>query len=174
MRQGGRSVHFDESAYRQLRGQVYRLAYRHLGDHSASEDIVQESFVRLAQYRTDSIRNIRGMLRRIASNLIIDSSRSRARRAEEDLSQGIEAVTDEPSQEQALLLRERMQQVSDVLAQMPPLRRQVFIMRRLHGMSAKDVAAALSISPAAVDQHVARALLALHNGLSIMNSDKAA
>lgn len=167
-------MHFDESAYRQLRGQVYRLAYRHLRDHSASEDIAQESFVRLAQYRTDSIRNISGMLRRIASNLIVDSSRSRTRRAEVDLSQGNEAVADEPSQEVALLQRERMQQVSEVLAQMPPLRRQAFTMRRVHGMSAKDVAAALSISPAAVDQHVARALLTLHSGLSVMNSDKAA
>jgi RNA polymerase sigma factor (sigma-70 family) len=167
-------VHFDESAYRRLRGQVYRLAYRHLRDHSESEDIVQESFVRLAQYRTDSIQNTGGMLRRIASNLIIDSSRSRTRRAEVDLVQGIEVAADEPSQEGALLLRERIEQVSEVLAQMPPLRRQAFTMRRLHGMSAKDVAAALSISPAAVDQHVARALLTLHSGLSIMNSDKAA
>jgi RNA polymerase sigma factor (sigma-70 family) len=167
-------VHFDESAYRQLRGQVYRLAYRHLRDHSASEDIVQESFVRLAQYRTESVRNTGGMLRRIASNLIIDSSRSRTRRAEVDLSQGNEAMADEPSQEMALLQRERMAQVAEVLAQMPPLRRQAFTMRRLHGMSAKDVAAALSISPAAVDQHVARAVLSLHNGLSVMNSDKAA
>jgi RNA polymerase sigma-70 factor (ECF subfamily) len=52
---------------------------------------------------------------------------------------------------------------------MPPQRREVFIMRRLHGMSAKEVGAALKISPAAVDAHVARAVLALHKEMAALD-----
>lgn len=160
----GRRVHFDEVAYRRYREDVYRLAYRHLRDHSASEDVVQDSFLRLAGYSANPILNMGGMLRKIARNLIVDSARFRARRAEEALPAAQDISTDEPSAENTLLHRERMERVSQILEQMPPLRREVFIMRRLHGMSAKAVAKALSISPAAVDTHVARAVLALHKG----------
>ncbi|MXO64310.1 RNA polymerase sigma factor [Altericroceibacterium endophyticum] len=157
----------DESAYRLFRGDVYRLAYRKLGDHSASEDIVHDSFLRFAQYRKEAVGNVGGMLHRIASNLIIDRVRNAKRRAEDALPQdGMEIAGDEPSQEQALIDRERMDQASRILDQMPPMRREVFIMRRLHGMSAKEVGAAMAISPAAVDAHVARAVLALHRGFS--------
>lgn len=167
-------MQFDESAYRQFRGDVYRLAYRRLRDHSASEDIVQDSFLRLANYKSNSVANIGGMLRKIAKNLIVDCARFRTRRSEEALSPEQDISTDEPSAESRLLHKERMGQVSEILAQLPPLRRQVFIMRRLHGMSAKEVGAALSITPAAVDTHVARAVLALHKGLSSLNADEVA
>ncbi|WP_159978898.1 MULTISPECIES: RNA polymerase sigma factor [unclassified Novosphingobium] len=162
-------MNFDESVYRLCRREVYRFAYRHLGDHSASEDIVQDSFVRLAQYRTGTIANMGGMLRTIARNLIVDHARFRTRRSEDALAGGMDAPAEYPSQEQIMLHRERMEQVSEILAQMPAQRREVFIMRRLHGMSAKEVAAALAISPAAVDTHVARAVLALHKGMATLD-----
>jgi RNA polymerase sigma factor (sigma-70 family) len=161
-------LNFDESVYRLFRRDVYRFAYRHLGDHVASEDVVQDSFVRLAQYRTDTVANMGGMLRTIARNLIIDHTRFRKRRAEDALPEGMEAPADEPSQEHVLLQRERMEQVLSILAGMPEQRREAFTMRRLHGMSAKEAAAALGISPAAVDTHVARAVLALHKGMAAL------
>lgn len=167
-------MQFDESAYRRFRGDVYRLAYRRLRDHSASEDVVQDSFLRLANYPSHSIANIGGMLRKIARNLIVDLARFRTRQPGESLDPEQDIQADEPSAENRLLHRERIAQVSEVLAQMPPLRRRVFIMRRLHGMSAKEVGAALSITPAAVDTHVARAVLALHKGLSSLNVDETA
>ncbi len=159
---------FDESAYRLFRGDVYRLAYQRLGDHSASEDIVQDSFLRLASYPKEAVGNVGGMLNRIARNLIIDRARFHKRKAEEALPDGMDFPVEEPTQEDALIDRERMEQVSHILDEMPPMRREVFIMRRLHGMSSKDVGAAMSISPAAVDAHVARAVLALHRGVSAL------
>ncbi|WP_448664010.1 RNA polymerase sigma factor [Sphingomonas sp. CJ20] len=159
-------MNLDESMYRLFRREVYRFAYRHLGDHSASEDVVQDSFVRLAQYRAGTVANLGGMLRTIAHNLIVDQTRFHKRRAEEAMSDATDVAAEVPSQEQVLLQRERMQQVSEILARLPEQRRQVFIMRRLHGMSAKEVAAALAISPAAVDTHVARAVIALHRGMA--------
>ncbi|KPL68458.1 hypothetical protein SZ64_10235 [Erythrobacter sp. SG61-1L] len=151
-----------------FRGDIYRLAYQKLGDHSASEDIVQDSFLRLAQYRQGGVGNVGGLLRRIASNLIVDRARLQKRKPEEALPEGRDFPGEEPSQEAVLIDKERMEQVSEILDQMPPMRREVFIMRRLHGMSAKEVGAALSISPAAVDAHVARAVLVLHRGMSAL------
>lgn len=73
-----------------------------------------------------------------------------------------------------MVQRERMQTVSDIIDAMPPQRRQVFIMRRLHGMSAKDVAAQLDISPSAVDAHVARAVLTLHRAMASLDEHETA
>ncbi|PEQ13107.1 hypothetical protein B2G71_08570 [Novosphingobium sp. PC22D] len=148
---------------------MYRLARRRLDDHFASEDVVQDSFLRLAQYRPGSIANTGAMLRRIASNLIIDQVRFHRHRAEETPAQDFEPAGDEPSHEQVLLQRERLEQVSRILDRMPEQRREVFIMRRLHGMSAKEVGAALRISPAAVDAHVARAVLSLHKEIAALD-----
>lgn len=167
-------MHFDDSVYRRFRGEVYRFAYRHLGDHSASEDIVQDSFVRLAQYGPGSIANTGGMLRKIVRNLIVDRTRSHRHRTEVSLPETIEIAADEPSPERRLLARERVEHVTEALDKMTALRRKVFIMRRLHGMSAKEVAAALSISPAAVDAHVARAVLDLHKAMSARDGQRAA
>ncbi|WP_137681336.1 RNA polymerase sigma factor [Aurantiacibacter suaedae] len=160
-------MELDELSYRLFRCYVYRLAYRKLGDHSASEDIVQDSFLRFAQYPREAVGNVGGLLHRIANNLIIDRARSNRRRAEDALPEdGMEIPGEEPSQEQVLIDKQRLEQASRILDQMPPLRRQVFILRRLHGMSSKEVGAAMSISPAAVDSHVARAVLALHRGFA--------
>ncbi|MCJ2185780.1 RNA polymerase sigma factor [Novosphingobium beihaiensis] len=161
-------MEFDETAYRSFRKELYRHARNRLGDHFASEDVVQDCFLRVAQYRPGSIANMGALLRRIANNLIVDQTRFRRRRAEDVPAQDFEVPDDEPSHEQVLLHRERMEQVSQILDRMPPQRREVFVMRRLHGMSAKEVGAALKISPAAVDAHVARAVLALHKEMAAL------
>ncbi|CUS45641.1 MAG: RNA polymerase sigma factor [Pseudomonadota bacterium] len=151
----------DDAGYRQLRAEAYRQIYRQLRDHDAAEDLVQDSLLRLFRYQ-GKIANIGAMVRVIAGNLIRDHVRSRARRAEEPLPAEFEIAAEEPRVDTALLHRERVGLVEDILAGMTPLRREIFLRRRLHGQSAKEVAAALGITPAAVDTHVARAVLVLH------------
>ncbi|BBC74271.1 conserved hypothetical protein [Altererythrobacter sp. B11] len=159
-------MEFNETAYRSFRKELYQLARSRLGDHAASEDVVQDCFLRLARYQPGSIANIAAMLRRIANNLIIDQARAHRHHADEQAGNDFDPPADEPSQEHLLIQRERMEQVSRILDLMPAQRREVFLMRRLHGMSAKEVGAALHISPAAVDTHVARAVLTLHKELA--------
>ena len=161
-------MNFDETTYRLLRGEVYAQAYRRLGDHHASEDIVQDSFLKLSKYRAGALANVGAMVSTIARNLIVDHVRSNRRQTHSPLSDEPEMATEAPSQEHVLLHRERAEQVSAIIAGMPEQRRKVFIMRRLHGKSAKEVASELNISSAAVDTHVARAVLALHKEMSIL------
>ncbi|MCJ2183483.1 RNA polymerase sigma factor [Novosphingobium sp. 1949] len=166
-------MQFDERVYRQLRSEVYGFAYRQLGDHATSEDVVQDSFVRLAGYAPDTVHNLGGMLRRIARNLIIDHARLRRRRGEEAVADDFDMPCPQPSQEEAMVQRERVKTVSRIIEAMPPQRRQVFVLRRLHGLSAKEVAARLDITPGAVDAHVARAVLALHRGMTAQDEQDA-
>lgn len=129
---------------------------------------MQDSFLKLAKYRAGALANVGAMMSTIARNLIVDHVRSNRRQAHTPISNEPEIATEAPSQEHVLLHRERAEQVSAIIARMPEQRRTVFIMRRLHGKSAKEVASALNISSAAVDTHVARAVLALHKEMSLL------
>lgn len=156
----------DEADYRQHRDDAYRLVYARLRDRAASEDVVQDSFLRVLRYRGGAIGSLGALVRTIAINLIRDHARSKNRRAEDALRDDFEIASDASSPEEVLLHRERVRMIAKIVDDMPPLRRDVFLRRRLHGESARHVAAALSISPAAVDAHVARAILTLHKAMA--------
>ena len=156
----------DESDYRLHRDDMYRLVYARVRDHAVAEDVVQESFLRVLRYPRGGIANVGALVRTIASNLIRDHARTRRRHAEEPLSETFDIASDAPSAETALIDQERAALVARIVDEMPPLRREVFVRRRLHGESARAVATALGLTPAAVDAHVARAVLALHNAMT--------
>ncbi|QPH39311.1 RNA polymerase sigma factor [Pedobacter endophyticus] len=50
------------------------------------------------------------------------------------------------------------QQLDVILGCLPPTRKQVFLLNRLHGYSYKEIAEKLSISPRTVEKHIALAL----------------
>lgn len=155
----------ENADYRQLREDAYRLVYRQIRDHAAAEDVVQDSFLRLSRYQ-GTIGNLGAMVRVIATNLMRDRARILGRRAEDPLPETYELAAGLPSAEESLLHREQVGMVERILQDMPPLRREVFLRRRLRGESAREVAQALEITPAAVDTHVARAVLALHKAMA--------
>lgn len=161
-------MHFDETIYRLFSRNIYVQAYRRLDDHGDSEDVVQNSFMRLSAYRADSIANVGAMLQTIARNLILDHARTAGRYIYNAPLPDHDIPTPEPSQEHVMLQRERVEQVVAIIDRMPEMRRTVFIMRRLHGKSAKEVAGEMNISAAAVDSHVARAVLILHKEMSAL------
>lgn len=156
----------DESDYRLHRDDMYRLVYARVRDHAVAEDVVQESFLRVLRYPRGGIANVGAMVRAIAANLIRDHARARRRHGEEPLPEAFDIASDAPSAETTLIDRQRAALVARVIDEMPPLRRDVFLRRRLHGQSARAVATELAITPAAVDAHVARAILALHKAMA--------
>ena len=145
---------------------LLRYVGRRVGDVALTEDIVQEAFARYLAYEAKSdstISNVGGLLRRIALNLTRDYFR-RARHIQSvELSD--ELVCPQPNAQRQLEAREMVEIVANVFKLMPRLRREVFIRRRVHGASSREVAEALSLTVGAVDTHVARAVLDLHRAL---------
>ncbi len=56
---------------------------------------------------------------------------------------------------------QKLEQLEKILQQMPPLRRQVFIMRRLQGKSRETIAQELNMNIEAVKKHITRATLSI-------------
>ena len=156
-------MRIDNSEWSGHRGDLLRYLGRRMDDATLREDIVQEAIVRFLTYQARpgiTVANAAGLLRRISLDLTRDHFRRAGRARDVELSDDLPCP--QPGIQQQLEQRQLLEIVTNVVKAMPRLRREVFFLRRVEGQSSKEVAAALGISPGAVDTHIARAVLDLH------------
>lgn len=147
------------------RNSLYYFILKRVRDPWISEDLAQETLTRLLQYsRSQPVDDTQALGFQIATNLVRDHFRALKRGDIQPLSEDL--VCETPAQEQVSIDRQRVAAFSRALASMPPLRRDVFVRRRLHGESYAEISAALQLSHAAVEKHVVRALHWLHQEMS--------
>jgi RNA polymerase sigma-70 factor (ECF subfamily) len=159
----------DESALQELLlrywESVVRVASQFLGSWDAAEDVAQETFIRLWERRQDwgLEGSVRGLLFRIARNAAIDAHRKRS--ADERASaRAPEPVPSQPPDE-VTAQRELEAVINRALEALPERRREVFILVRHHGLSYKEAAEALELSPQTVANHMSLALADLRTHL---------
>ena len=161
----GRAPVTDLASLRAQRRDLYQFIVRRTRDPATAEDLVQETFERLLAYeRARTIADRAALGYRIALNLVRDHFRRVQRRPAEALDDDIPCEA--PAPEQILMHRQKVEVFGKALDAMPPLRRDVFIRRRLHGQSLRQIAEDLSLSEAAVEKHVVRALEQLHREIA--------
>lgn len=174
----------DDSAFEAIVGRfqsrVFRLACRLTSDTDAS-DVLQETFLQvyrhLSSFRGES--QFGTWVYRIAANAALMHRRASARRPAESLdlflprfdAEGRHAATPAElqvaSRADELLDREFLAaKARDVIARLPELYRDAFVLRDLEEMSTADVAHALGVDPSTVRQRVHRARLMLRGYLS--------
>ncbi|MFN2445830.1 MAG: sigma-70 family RNA polymerase sigma factor [Vicinamibacterales bacterium] len=174
----------DDSAFEAIverhQARVFRLACRLTSDTDAP-DVLQETFLQvyrhLPSFRGES--QFGTWLYRIASNAALMHLRACARRPAESLdvflprfdAQGMHAATPAELQVAAradeLLDRQFLAaKAREVVARLPDLYRDAFVLRDLEEMSTADVARALGVESATVRQRVHRARLMLRGYLS--------
>jgi RNA polymerase sigma-70 factor (ECF subfamily) len=169
-----------ETLVDRYQARVFRLACRLTSDTDAP-DILQETFLQayrhLSAFRGES--QFRTWLYRIASNAALMHRRARARRPTEPLddflprfgADGRHVATPEELQVAACadeLIDRRVlaEQAREMIARLPDLYRDAFVLRDLEEMPTADVAQVLGIEPAAVRQRVHRARLMLRGYLN--------
>lgn len=135
---------------------------RQVRDSALSEDIVQEAYLRLLTFEAkpeNTVTNAPALLRRISLNLVRDHFRRTVHAPIVELTDATPCP--QPTVDQQIERRQLIELVAGILKKMPRLRREVFIARRVHGQSAREVAEAFGLSPSAVSNHVARAMFDL-------------
>ncbi len=142
-----------------------RFVAGRMRDRDESEDIVQETYVRLYSYRrTRAVADVGAFCFAVARNLVHDHFRRR-----QALPPSAELVDDIvcplPGAEEVLDYRQRVGILVRALKVMPPLRREIFLRRRLDGVAGTTIAADLGMSIAAVEKHCTRALADLRIAL---------
>jgi RNA polymerase sigma-70 factor, ECF subfamily len=134
-----------------------------------AEDLVQETYLRIANYPDpNAIDNPRAFFFRIADNLALDHLRKRAVRdrftvrdinSEKEVSRAAASHALEPVV--AVNAIQQLERLEQLIADLPPIRQQVFLLSRVEGLNYKAIALKLGISERTVENHVYKALKTL-------------
>jgi len=144
---------------------LLRLAQRIVGTTPAAEDVTQSLWFRVQRIEDDPpILNKRAYLYRLATNLATDHARANQRHEElfEAADPPADVPSEMPSAERRMLDRERLRRFEAALEELPLRCRQVFVLRRIDGLPANEVAARLGITVNAVAKHVRIAVRHCH------------
>jgi RNA polymerase sigma factor (sigma-70 family) len=148
-----------------LHPMLHRFIAGRVRDRAESDDLVQETFLRLYDYRrTRTVADVGAFCFAVARNLIRDHVRGRDDRAAttqipEDV------ICPAPRADEILAYRERVEVLRLALRAMPALRREVFLRRRLDEQDVATISAALGIGRSAIEKHVSRAVADLRRAL---------
>jgi len=127
-------------------------------------DIIQEAYTILAELESvDTIRHPRAYLFQVARSVIARHVR-RARivpiHAVDDLEQ-LDHSDGDASPEQYAIDRDELRQLARAIAAMPAKTREAFVLRRVEGLSQREIAARMRITENTVETHISRGVLFL-------------
>ncbi len=148
----------------------YALAWRLTGQTSLAEDAVQDCFLKLWDNPRafDSGRDARftTWFYRVVSNRCVDLLRQRGRERVVILSE--ELPDRGPDEAQALADREEQAQIRAALARLPERQRRALVLCFYEGLSHREAAAVMNISPKAVESLVMRGKDGVRAGLQAL------
>ncbi len=160
----------DKGAFKQLFEHYYPLFFsfsvKILHDEFLADDVIQNVFVRIWVYREklDSSRSIRNYLLVSVRNEIYAHFRNAFMNNSEPLSPDHVSAS---SLEDDLSASDLKYRINEVVLQMPPRRREVFMLSRVNGLSNAEIAERLGISVRTVEKHIELSLRHIRRQLSI-------
>jgi RNA polymerase sigma-70 factor (ECF subfamily) len=148
-----------EAAVRNHSRLVYRIAYSVLRDHADAEDATQETFLRVLRYEKKFARvdDPKAWLARIAWRLAVERRQKVVRACARAEHSEVELPSSNAGAEQILLEQERGALLDRLIEALPEELRDPLVLSALGEMSAREVAAVLGISEAAVRSRSFRA-----------------
>lgn len=146
---------------------VYRLAFRFLKDKEQSEEIVQEAFINLwlSREKLDPAGNLWLYLYVISKRLSLNALRqaSKSSNLVENLLHRISELHNITENE--VLAHDLENYAGKIIEQLPRQQQLVFKLSRVEGLSHKEIAEQLHISPNTVKNHMVEALKTLKSHL---------
>ncbi|MGA0605996.1 RNA polymerase sigma factor [Phenylobacterium sp. VNQ135] len=136
-------------------------------DMATAEDLVQDLYLKIAGLDPQAeVRAPEALLYRMAANLMVDHVRSAqrsSRRSAEwrmdtrSVMGGQDVAQDAPADE-VVIGKERVRQLAEAVAALPPQMGRAFRLHKLDGMSQAQTAQAMGVSVKMVEAHVAAAI----------------
>lgn len=169
---------FEELVRRNMR-RAYGLAYRHVNDHHAAEDISQEAFL-IAYRKIGRLRKAESFsswLFKIILNLTRQSLRARYRKKALLSREGTDIIADRvPAGEESaevLEQRESGDRIEAALSRLSDNQRQAFVLKHVEGWKIREIAESMGLREGTVKIHLFRAVQTLRRILERENLRKA-
>lgn len=131
-----------------------RRKFPQIGD---VDDVVQDSYLRLLRARvTGRLRSVRAYLFTTARNAACDIFRHRASIAMEPLAEesASNVLADEANGAEAAMLRQELDFLAAALRDLPARCREILVLRRIHGLTHREIAARLNLSEHTIEKQV--------------------
>jgi RNA polymerase sigma-70 factor (ECF subfamily) len=127
------------------------------------DDLLQETYARvlaLSDEARDRIRNARAFLFRTARNVAFDRLRhQQVIPLQTLLEMDVSSVVDEgPAAEEIIESQQELERLTRVIASLPDRCRQVLTLRKIYGLSLRQIATQLGIAEHTVEKHVSTGL----------------
>lgn len=155
------------TAYKLYHSKLYFYAMKNTRSEYLSQEIVQLTFIKLWEHRQSLSPDIDLPIQlfRIGKSTMIDLLRKESRHLHRHttISASATAVAEniDPS------VKDELRRVYDNMEKMAPVRRKIFQLSRIEGLSHKEIAQRLSISPKTVENHIGRAIRQLREMITL-------
>ena len=156
--------------YLERRANLVRYFAARTGSFAVAEDLAQELYLKIAtRDLAITTENPVALIYRIATNVMLDRARGEARAGARDaawrqsahLTLGGEDVAAEAPADEAAASRQRLRQLVEAAADLPPQMQRAFRLHKLEGLSHAETARVMRISVKSVEKHISGALKSL-------------
>lgn len=143
-----------KSLYDSYSVRLFNLAYRITSNREDAEEVVQDTFVKLWKFRSgiDTNRNILGYVIVITRNLATDVLKGRSKRIDTENDEYV--LLQKLSENNNFYFEETARQFDAAIAQLPPKRREVFILKIHTNLTNRQIASKLNISETMVEKQM--------------------
>jgi len=175
IREPAKQAEFVSRLQRQHGVQLERHLVRMLGRKEVAEEVAQETYFKLYRLcRPDEVDCPRALLFDVATKLAI--TRLKRVRIEAGRAAGtaeLDEVPDEaPPLERRAMADEALQRLTEVVGELTPGIREVFVMRYVQQMPRQEIAERLNITVGAVEQRLTRAITQCRARLAALGIDR--
>jgi RNA polymerase sigma-70 factor (ECF subfamily) len=161
-------------AYQQHLPALKRFIGGIISNPSDIEDMAQEAFLKAyAAEKKKSIENPKSYLFRTSRNAAISHLREKKRKATdyiEDYDQ-LSVIEEGSSVEEELIANQTIGMHCEAVAKLPPRCRQIYLLRKVYGMSYKDIANTLDISVSTVESQLEKGFARCNDYINSRNAN---
>ena len=138
---------------------LHRFISRFLYNRQDVEDVAQEAFLRaFSAEKSTNIEQPKSYLFRVAKNVAVSQLRLKSRQITSyiDDEEGDESLVGNWTLEDEVMARQKLGIHCEAVASLPPQCRKVYLLRKVHGLSHKNIAERLGITVSTVEKHLNR------------------
>lgn len=148
-------------AYARYRSSLKRFIGRFMRTPPDIEDIAQEAFLRAyAVERKRPIEQPKSFLFRIAKHVALSELARKSRQITDYIEDSVDStvIHTVSSAEEEISARQTLGLHCEAVAELPPQCRQVYLLRKVHGLSHKEISEQLGIAVSTVEKHLIKAV----------------